>query len=382
MNSKLKEDIDMEVALTGDYPYDDSEIWGGVQSVLNNLKKGLSKDGKKVKILSGSTEPKSKYEFKNDIVYVKIPKLKLGTAFLSSYPKRIKNLLKKSDFDVLNCHSLDFAYYGLKYFDDLIFTLHGVTWEEEKYLPFRERIGWHVFYSKRLKKILKDLNYLVSINPYITNLVRDYTEAKIFEIPNPIPEKYFKLRDRSEGNRLFYIGVISRRKNLLELVKALKVVKDKDKDFKLYVAGKVTDKDYFEEIKRYVSTHNLENEIEFLGMISKEEKFKQLEKMNFLVLPSLQETAPMVISEAFASGKPVIASDVGGNKYMLGKNKRGLLIDLEYKNDVAEKIICLIENKDAAEKMGKRAKKYALKNHHLEVVTKRYVNAYEYVLNE
>lgn len=382
MISKLKEAIKMEVALTGGYPYGDQEIWGGVQSVLNNLKKGLSKDGKKVKILSGSTEPKQKYEFKNGVVYVKIPKLRLGTAFLSSYPMRIKTVLKKSNFDILNCHSLGFAYYGLKYFDDLIFTLHGVTWEEEKYLPFQKKIGWRIFYSNRLKKILGDLNYLVSINPYITNLVTDYTEAKIFEIPNPIPEEYFKLKDRSKDNRLFYIGVISRRKNLLELVKALKIVKEKDKDFKLYVAGKVTDKDYFEEIKKYISKYNLENEIEFLGMISKEEKFKQLEKMNFLVLPSLQETAPMVISEAFASGKPVIASDVGGNRYMLGKNKRGLLIDLEYKNDVAEKIIHLLENKEIAKKMGKKAKKYALKNHHLEVVTKRYVNAYEYVLNE
>lgn len=371
----------MKIVLTGDYPYGDSEIWGGVQSVLHNLKMGLDKDGKEVRILSGSTKPDSKFESNEDVVYVKIPRLRFGTAFLSTYPIRIKKLMRRLDLDILNCHSLDFAYYGLKYYEDLIFTLHGVTWEEEKYLPFFKRIGWHIFYSDRLKKLLKDLNYLVSINPYITELVSGYTNAEIFEIPNPVPGEYFELQDRSNGDRLFYIGVISRRKNILKLIEALKIVKKERKGIKLFVAGKVTDQDYFREIKKYVSENDLEDVVEFLGMISREEKFRQLEEMDVLVLPSLQETAPMVISEAFASGKPVIASDVGGNRYMLGDGKRGLLIDVDDKNDIAEKMIYMLEDETLAGKMGKRAKDYAVKNHHIDAVKERYLEAYESVLN-
>lgn len=372
----------MKIVLTGDYPYGDAEIWGGVQSVLDNLKKGLKEDKQDIEILSGSTRPENKFEFDDDIVYVKIPRFQLGTAFISAYPHRIKKILNEIDFDILNCHSLDFAYYGLKRYENVIFTLHGVAWEEEKYLPLSKRIGWHVFYSNRLKKVLKDINYLISINPYITELVSDHTDAEIFEIANPVPEEYFKLRDKSEDNRMFYIGVLSRRKNLLSLIEGLKLVKEKNKDFKLYVAGKIEDKGYFEEIKRYVSDHGLQSDIEFLGMISKEEKFEQLEKMKFLVLPSLQETAPMVISEAFASGKPVLTTDVGGNKYMLGDNERGLLMDIDDKEDISKKIIYLLDDKKKTAKMGDKAKKYALENHHIEAVKKRYIDAYEHVLNE
>ncbi len=372
----------MKIVLTGDYPYGDNEIWGGVQSVLSNLKDGFKEERQEIKILSSTSKSTEKYEYKDDLIYVKIPRFKLGSAFLSSYPWRIKEILKRLDFDVLNCHSVGFAYYGLKYYDNLLFTLHGVTWEEEKYLPLREKIGWRFFYSNRLKKILKDLKYMISINPYVTDLVRDHTEAKIFEIPNPVPEEYFDLDDRSEDNRLFYIGVLSRRKNLMGLVEALKIVDDENKDFKLYVAGKIDDRDYIDQIKRYVSEHGLEDKIKFLGMISKEEKFEQLEKMSALILPSLQETAPMVISEAFAAGKPVIASDVGGNRYMIGEEERGLIIDLEDKKDIAEKIIRLLDDKKAAEKMGRNAKNYALKNHHIDEVKKRYLDAYEYVLED
>ena len=126
---------------------------------------------------------------------------------------------------------------------------------------------------------------------------------------------------------MFYIGVIGKRKNLLNLIKALPHVRKEVKDFKLVVAGKVRDKSYFEQIQKYIIKYELLNNVEFLGTIDEEKKYEEFSKMSFLILPSFQETAPMVISEAFAAGKPVIASNVGGTQYMTGDNERGLLID-------------------------------------------------------
>ena len=372
----------MKVLIKGTYPYKNEDIWGGAESVLYNLKKGFNKyhSDINIEILSNNSNLRNRYEYYKDITYIRNPRIKFGSIFLSTYPKRIKKIIKIKDFDVLHSHSIDVAYYGLKYKNKLLFTLHGVTWEEEKYLhSFLKRFGWQILYSNRLKKILRKIKYVVSINPYITKLIESYSSAKIFEISNPIPNEFFHLEDKSESNRLFYIGIISRRKNLMNLVKALKIVDKENIDFKLFVAGKIENREYFGNIKKFVDKSKLNQKIKFLGVITDEEKLNQLKKMNFLVLPSLQETAPMVISEAFAAGKPVIASNKCGIPYMLNNEKNGLLINPYKIEDIADKIIYALNNSKEMKLKSKNAKKYANKNHNLKKVVKRYKNAYEFV---
>ncbi|USH00422.1 glycosyltransferase family 4 protein [Thermococcus argininiproducens] len=377
----------IKAVLAGPYPYIGQEITGGASAVVFNLYQGFRKYGDKVsiKVLSGTPEAKQDYETYDDIVYIKKPKKAIGSTFLSRYPFRVKTQIQRMDFDVINAHSLDFAYYAItqKKVDKLVFTLHGVTWEEKKYLPKWSQIGWDILYVKRLKRVLNELKYLVAINPYVREVVNGKTNATIFDIPNPVPEEFFKIpTDMTEENRMFYIGVIGKRKNLFTLIKALPYVRKEVKDFKLVIAGKVRDKTYFQQIQNHITKHGLSENVEFLGTISEERKYEEFSKMSFLILPSFQETAPMVISEAFAAGKPVIASNVGGAQYMTGDNERGLLIDPFNEMDIAEKILYFLENPDEVKKMGRKAKRYAEMEHSLKNVIKRYEVAYEEISNQ
>lgn len=377
----------IKALLAGPYPYIDQKITGGASAVVFNLYQGFHKyvGDVLIKVLSGTPESKEEYETHGNITYIKKPKKAIGSTFLSMYSMRIRSQIQKIDFDVINAHSLDFAYYALtgKKKDRLLFTLHGVTWEEKKYLPKWSQVGWDILYVKRLNKLLNGLKYLVAINPYVRDVVQNKTNATIFDIPNPVLESFFELPlEISEESRIFYIGVIGKRKNLLNLIKALPYVKKEVKNFKLVVAGKVRDKAYFQQIQKYILKHELSDNIEFLGTINEERKYKEFSKMSFLVLPSFQETAPMVISEAFAAGKPVIASNVGGIPYMIGDNERGLLVNPFDKIDIAEKIIYFLENPEEIKKMGKRAKRYAKSKHSLKNVVKKYKMAYEEVSNQ
>jgi len=240
----------IKILLCGPYRYKNQNIVGGVEAVLNNLKTGftLYEPNDLVNIVSGSNKAQKIYETYNDVVYIKHPKLKLGSTSLSSYPLRVKKFLNKNDFDIINSHSLDFAYRGLKMREKLLFTLHGITWEEKKYYGKYKQLGWHFLYVRKIEKVLKNLKYFVSINPYAREMVENKTNATIFDICNPIPDEVFKIKDYSQENRMFYIGVISKRKNLLTLVKSLSLVRKKIKNFKLIFAGKIGDKEYFDMI--------------------------------------------------------------------------------------------------------------------------------------
>ncbi len=369
----------MKVIIGGPFPYKNQNIWGGVESVIQNVNNGFELFEKKfsINVFSGSFEAKNDYEKTLNITYIRQPKFKIGSIFISKYPYLIKKILKKTDFDILNAHSIDFGYYGLNYRDNMLFTLHGITWEEKKFLSYSGQIGWHYFYVKRLNHILKRIKYLVSINPYSRNLVEKKTNAQIFDICNPVPNHYFNIENKNSENRILYLGNISKRKNLYSLIKSLNYVKKEVKNFKLIVAGKMGDINYFNMIKKYISKYNLNKNIEFIGKISEKRKLEEFSKMSFLLLPSLQETAPMVISESFASGKPVVASNICGIPYMLDDEKNGLLINPNDEKIIAEKIIYLFNNKQEIMEKGKSAKSYAKNYYSLKKVIKKYSAAYE-----
>ena len=67
--------------------------------------------------------------------------------------------------------------------------------------------------------------------------------------------------------------------------------------------GRMTD-----EIRRRIDTHL----VEVLGYRSQSEVAKALERSDVLVLPSFAEGVPVALMEAMVSGRPVIATRVGG----------------------------------------------------------------------
>ena len=81
----------------GPYIYKNQKISGGVEAVLYNLKQGFNRYEPDInlKIIAGSKKVKSKIEIDNNIVYLKHPKIKFGSIYLSSYVLDVKNLLHR-----------------------------------------------------------------------------------------------------------------------------------------------------------------------------------------------------------------------------------------------------------------------------------------------
>ena len=373
----------MKTLICGPYPYKDQQIVGGVEAVIQNVKNGFNQyiPETDLHIASGSKHATAIYETHQDVTYIKEPRIKLGSLFFSVYPHRLQHYLKTQHFDVLNAHSPDFAYYGLQIKENLLFTLHGIIWEEKKFLPRYKQPLWHLLYVKKLNKIFKNLQYFVAINPYARHLVEPMTNATIFDICNPVPDEYFHIPDHREPNRMFYIGAISKRKNLFTLIQALPRVKQEMKKFTLVIAGKIFDNDYFQQIQEFITHHDLTENVEYIGKISEKRKFEEFSKMSFLVLPSLQETAPMVISEAFAASKTVIGSNICGIPYMINNGKNGFLIEPCDTKQLSDKILHLFQNPTVSHSFGREARQFAKRTHALEKIVKDYKKAYDIILS-
>ncbi|MBC8230469.1 glycosyltransferase family 4 protein [bacterium] len=110
--------------------------------------------------------------------------------------------------------------------------------------------------------------------------------------------------------------------------------------------------------------------VEFLGFLPHAEAVQWLQNACFLVLPSIvYESFPLTIREAFACGKPVVASRLGAMAAIIEDGKTGLLFEPGNPDDLAAKVCQMMENEDAVIKMGKAARaefeaKYTAERNH------------------
>jgi len=80
-----------------------------------------------------------------------------------------------------------------------------------------------------------------------------------------------------------------------------------------------------------------------------------LRSVDLLVLPSVNEAFPLVILEAMASGKPVVATRCGGTAESVDDGKTGFLVPVANPEALAEKILILARDVELRLAMGRRA---------------------------
>jgi len=145
-----------------------------------------------------------------------------------------------------------------------------------------------------------------------------------------IGEEYFEKLDKQKARKklnlekekkyLLNIRGISRNKGIVELLNAIK--KLKDEKIELILIG---DNPELEIHKNYAHKNKIKN-VRFLGAIYDERKLFYLSASDCFVLPSYNEGAPVVIMEAIAKNLPVVVTDVGGIPLMVKNGKEGRLI--------------------------------------------------------
>jgi glycosyltransferase involved in cell wall biosynthesis len=123
--------------------------------------------------------------------------------------------------------------------------------------------------------------------------------------------------------------------------------------------------------------------LEFVGHKSGDALRKLVERASFIVVPSiLQENCPMVVLEAMAAGKAVIASRNGGIPELVDEGKTGLLFEVGNADELRTKMRILASDAALRAEMGRAARAKVKIDFSINKHNEQLLRIYESVITE
>lgn len=155
---------------------------------------------------------------------------------------------------------------------------------------------------------------------------------------------------------LLYVGRISRKKGIIDLVKAFSIVAQEEPRTILALAGR-EEKLYAESVRKLVKELGLENLVVFLGAVPNKDVVQLMRACDVLVYASIGgEGIPRAILEAMACGKPIVATRVTGIPEAVKDGETGYTVNVGDHEDFAEKVLKILRNTELREKLGRNAR--------------------------
>jgi len=184
---------------------------------------------------------------------------------------------------------------------------------------------------------------------------------------------------KSDKRRVGFVGRFAPIKNLEVLISAWSIVGKNNRDWELVLVGD-GEKRYKEVLLKLVLKYEIKN-IVFTGFLSGEEKDIEFSSLDCLVLPSKSENFGMVVPEALLRKIPVIASK-GTPWQELDTHNAGWWIDIGVEPLVKTLIEAMNMKPEDLGIMGKNGRLLVEQNYNIEVVSKKMIELYDWVLNK
>jgi len=376
--------------MLGGYSLDSNQIRGGVRAATAYLLKGLVKiDGLEPHVLTFKpTEWSGPDKFVKDGVCVHLLPPYPRFERLNGY-RRYQSMVNKKLFTIKPSliHAQEASSDGLIAIRSgfpTVITTHGIRAEDVKFISsFSQRIRFYFDSLLTERFVIHKVKFLIAISHYVSNYFNSIMnpDVELKYIPNAVDESFFHIIDSSQKPVVLFVGRITPLKRVDDLIQAFIKVANQIPLAELRIAGETTSAcDYVKSIHMLISQSGLGERIHLLGELDEKEVLAEYSNCSLVALPSSQENLPMVLAQAMAAAKPVVATRVGGVPEMIGVDgERGILINVGNIDALAASIIDLLQNPARSTQMGRTSRTFALENYHPQRVAQRTYEFYRHI---
>lgn len=216
-----------------------------------------------------------------------------------------------------------------------------------RYLPSKNE--YRGFVRKRISEwVVRNASYVLPVTEKLSDAMRQHgLRNDHYRVVRNVVDDFFfdcEKRPHAPGDKFVFLHVCcfsESDKNVCGILRAVKRLSEKRTDFTMVMVGVGPD---YEMVRNYAKELCLsEDLLSFRGELPPSEVCRRFAEADAFVLFSNTENAPVVISEALATGTPVISSNVGGIPGMVD-DESGCLVNPGDEEALCERMDWMIDH--------------------------------------
>lgn len=223
------------------------------------------------------------------------------------------------------------------------------------------------------RHILEQANSVASVSKYTAEQT-----ARYFDYKKEITVLYngIQLQENDaiakQRRKVIFTGSLAEKKGIYQLMKAWNIVAEKMPDAELYVYGKGP----VEKISALLSS-GASKRVFFNGHVTRAELFKELSSSAVAVFPSYAECFALGPMEAMTAGTAVIYTKRTSGPELIEDGINGLLIDPDNTEEIADKIVQLLNDADMCVSLAEAGKKKIAGTFDIRLVAEKHIEYYK-----
>ncbi|MBR3792000.1 MAG: glycosyltransferase family 4 protein [Clostridia bacterium] len=343
----------------------------GVGNYIKQLSEQLNNEGHKVIVVSNT----KKQDIADGVGFIKIPAASNNPLKIISCVKKLREIIKKNNIDVVHCHhrkaALIMRIYNIFFSVPVVYTLHlanipsdfihrKMTFVGNKAIAISNEVREFLITKIKIpaKKIATVYNGV--------KVIERLSDDEIIEIKKEwnIPDGKYVIVMHSRIDKV---------KNQIIVVEAINELPDSIKQQIIVVCSGEKTGQYYDELVDKINAYGLQKNFVFVGWVSAEKIFSVAD---FMFLPSTNEGFALSVAEAFMMRVPVARTKTAGYE----EQKYCLPIKADSTLEIKE-ILCdlCVNGKDQYKEIIDKAYELAMKEFTIEVMTKRNIDVYKEV---
>jgi glycosyltransferase involved in cell wall biosynthesis len=244
---------------------------------------------------------------------------------------------------------------GQKYNIPVIVKIDDAIYAKSKGLKSIQRI----IEKKINSKTLRNASRILVSNESTRNLVNKYYKIatdKISIVPNGVDIRNFYSNMKESSNQIIFSGVMYHHRGVDVLLESASIVIEKIPDVQFVLLGSGPE---MEKLVEFTKKYSLSKNVKFLGWIDRKQIPEYLAKSAIGVGPLrvtdvTKDALPIKILEYMASYLPILAKRGTLSSDILIDGENGFFV--KDTNELAEKIIYLLQNQNVRSKMGQKSR--------------------------
>ena len=228
--------------------------------------------------------------------------------------------------------------------------------------------------------MLRNASGLIAVSHFVRDNALRSQRDRAWIVPPGVDAQRFSPQGSPVPGRILFVGPLSKRyrwKGIDVLWRAFGLLRRHLPHAQLAIVGGG------DQFPRYAEkARQLDGAVELLGRLPEDRLIDEYRKASVVVLPSTSdaESFGMVLAEANACGRPVVGSNIGGIPNFVREGNNGLLAIPRDPFSLAEKLLAVLSDEEAAHRMGMMGRERVIREHDWDKLTQTTERAFEAAL--